>query len=181
MNRSDEAISSDFQPLSEQDTKSDYSDSPRACEGESASESSTAELESADFEGTEVRGGIEVSTDSRSTSSLVVVEVDGSQSSTSDRRCRLPIMEKAFRLLLPVDKLNALKEAELAKIRVEYHMPDLVMMRIPGLLESLSDPEGEVVFFTDVFKHGLWLPLRHTVQKILAQIGYSPRQFNLNF
>ncbi|CAL9021064.1 unnamed protein product, partial [Prunus brigantina] len=65
-------------------TKSNYSDSPGAFEGQSASESSTAELESADFEGTEVGGGIEVSTDSGSTSSLVVVEVDGSQPSTSE-------------------------------------------------------------------------------------------------
>ncbi|CAL8175014.1 unnamed protein product [Prunus armeniaca] len=66
-------------------TESDYSDSPRAFEEESALESSTTELESADFEGTKVGGGIEVSTDSGSTSSLVVVEVDGSQPSTSGR------------------------------------------------------------------------------------------------
>ncbi|CAL9020963.1 unnamed protein product [Prunus brigantina] len=49
-------------------------------------------------------------------------------------------------------------------------------MRILGRLESLSNLEDEVVFFTDVFKHGLRLPLRHSVQKILAQIGYAPRQ-----
>ncbi|CAL8135707.1 unnamed protein product [Prunus armeniaca] len=30
-------------------------------------------------------------------------------------------------------------------------------MRIPGPLESLSNPDGEVVFFTDAFKHGLRL------------------------
>ncbi|CAL2270973.1 unnamed protein product [Prunus armeniaca] len=54
-------------------------------------------------------------------------------------------------------------------------------MQIPGPLESLSNLDGEVVFFTDVFKLGLWLPLRHLVQKILAQIGYAPRQFNPNF
>ncbi|CAB4268443.1 unnamed protein product [Prunus armeniaca] len=68
------------------DTESDYSDSPRAFEGESASESSIAKLESADFEGTKEVGGIEVSTDSESTSSPVVVEVDGFQPSTSGRQ-----------------------------------------------------------------------------------------------
>ncbi|CAL9000692.1 unnamed protein product [Prunus brigantina] len=35
-------------------------------------------------------------------------------------------------------------------------------MRIPGPLESLSNPEGEVVLFTDVFKRGLRLPLTHS-------------------
>lgn len=38
-------------------TESDYSDSPRAFEGELTSESLTTELESANFEGTEVRKG----------------------------------------------------------------------------------------------------------------------------
>ncbi|CAL8148927.1 unnamed protein product [Prunus armeniaca] len=37
---------------------------------------------------------------------------------------------------------NALTEGELAKIKVEYHIPDSVMMRIPGPLESLSNLEG---------------------------------------
>ncbi|CAL2237462.1 unnamed protein product [Prunus armeniaca] len=76
---------------------------------------------------------------------------------------------------------NTLTEAELAKIRVEYHIPDLVVMRLQGPLESLSDPEEEVVFSTNVFKHGLQLPWRHSVQMILAQIGYAPRQFSPNF
>ncbi|CAB4268442.1 unnamed protein product [Prunus armeniaca] len=34
-------------------------------------------------------------------------------------------------------------------------------MRLQGLLESLSDPDEEVVFSTNVFKHGLQLPWRH--------------------
>ncbi|CAL8175015.1 unnamed protein product [Prunus armeniaca] len=63
---------------------------------------------------------------------------------------------------------NALNEAELAKIRAEYHLLDSIVMRIPRPLESLSNPEDDVVFFTDVFKHRLRLPLRHSVQKILA-------------
>ncbi|KAL6276886.1 hypothetical protein ACE6H2_020487 [Prunus campanulata] len=54
-------------------------------------------------------------------------------------------------------------------------------MRIPEPLESLSDNDKGVVFFTDVFKHGLRLPLRHSVQKILAAIGYAPGQYNPNF
>lgn len=48
---------------------------------------------------------------------------------------------------------NALTEGELANIRVEYHIPDSVVMHIPGPLESLSNPVVEVVFFTDVFKY----------------------------
>lgn len=60
---------------------------------------------------------------------------------------------------------NALTEGELAKIRTEYHIPDSVMMRILGPLESLNDPKGQVVFFTDVFKHEHWLSLKHSVQK----------------
>lgn len=51
--------------------------------------------------------------------------------------------------------MNALNQAELAKIRVEYHIPDSVVMRIPRLLKYLSNPDGEVVFFTNAFKHVL--------------------------
>lgn len=76
---------------------------------------------------------------------------------------------------------NALNEAELAKSRAEYHILDSVVMQIPGLLESLSNPDGDVVFFTDAFKHGLRLLLRHSMQKILAQISYAHGQFNSNF
>ncbi|KAL6277239.1 hypothetical protein ACE6H2_020840 [Prunus campanulata] len=54
-------------------------------------------------------------------------------------------------------------------------------MRILEPLESLSDNDHGVVFFTDVFKHGLRLPLRHSVQKILAAISYAPGQYNPNF
>ncbi|CAL2238722.1 unnamed protein product [Prunus armeniaca] len=56
-----------------------------------------------------------------------------------------------------------------------------IRMRIPRPLELLSDLENEVVFFTDVFKHGLRLPLRHSVQKILAQIDYALGQFILTY
>lgn len=68
------------------DTESDYSDSSRAFEGESAMESSIAGLDSADFEGAEVVEGIEVSTESGSTSSMEVVEVNNSQPSTFNHR-----------------------------------------------------------------------------------------------
>ncbi|CAL9006180.1 unnamed protein product [Prunus brigantina] len=78
-------------------------------------------------------------------------------------------------------ELNALTNAELVMIRAQYNIPGAVRMRIPRPLESLSNPENEVLFFTDVFKHGLRLPLRYLVQKILAQIGYAPGQFNHNF
>lgn len=59
-------------------TESDYSDGPRAFKGESASESSTARVDSADFEGAEGVGGAEMSTESGSTSSGEVVEVNNS-------------------------------------------------------------------------------------------------------
>ncbi|CAL2271185.1 unnamed protein product [Prunus armeniaca] len=89
-------------------------------------------------------------------------------------------MVKPKDLVFGVDHLepNVLTEAEAAKIRALYNIPESVKMRIPGALESLSNPKGEVVFFTDVFKHGLRLPLRHLVQ---AAIGYAPGQFNPNF
>ncbi|CAL9019663.1 unnamed protein product [Prunus brigantina] len=67
------------------DTESDYSRSPRAFDGETASESTTEGLESADFEETE-RGAPEVSTDSGSTSSIEIVGVNGARASTSGRQ-----------------------------------------------------------------------------------------------
>ncbi|CAL2247267.1 unnamed protein product [Prunus armeniaca] len=179
-----EAISGDFQPPYKQgmrmsDIELDYSDSPRAFEGESKSESSTVGLESLDF--VEV-GDAEVSTESGSTSSVEVLEVNGTQPSTSGhrveatkasvsvahpgegvltvvtRRQRVP-MAKQKGLVFKVDFLepNSLNKTELAKIRPEFHISESVMMRIPGPLESLSNPDGEVVFFTDAFKHGLRL------------------------
>ncbi|CAL9024547.1 unnamed protein product, partial [Prunus brigantina] len=98
------------------------------------------------------------------------------------RWLRIP-MAKPKGLVFEVDHLepNGMTEADLAKIRALYNIPESVKMQIPGPLESLSNPDGEVCFFTNVFKHGLWLPLRHSVQKILAAIGYAPRQFNPNF
>ncbi|CAB4263922.1 unnamed protein product [Prunus armeniaca] len=68
------------------DTESDYSDSPRAFEGELASESSSTRLDSDDFKVAEVVGGTEVSTESGSTSSVEVVEINNSQPSTSGCR-----------------------------------------------------------------------------------------------
>ncbi|CAL9011530.1 unnamed protein product [Prunus brigantina] len=67
------------------DTESDYSRSPRAFDGESASKSTTAGLDSGDFGETE-REVPEVSTDSGSTSSVVVVGDDGARPSASGRR-----------------------------------------------------------------------------------------------
>lgn len=58
------------------DMELDYSDIPRAFEGESASKSSTTGLDSADSENAgRVRGAV-VSTESGSTSSVEVVEVN---------------------------------------------------------------------------------------------------------
>ncbi|CAL2277048.1 unnamed protein product [Prunus armeniaca] len=86
--------------------------------------------------------------------------------------------------LFGVDYLepNRITEREIAKYHVEYLIPDSVGMRIPTATESLSKPkEGEVVFFTDVLLQGVRLPLQPAVQRILAQIGYAPGQFNPNF
>ncbi|KAI5327814.1 hypothetical protein L3X38_027210 [Prunus dulcis] len=140
--------------------ESDYSDSTRAFKEESASKSSTAGLDSADFEGPKGVWGEKVSTESGSTSSVEVVEATG-----TDGEAKGPHFWCRFLIA------NALNEAKLAKIRVEYHIPDSVVMRIPGLLEYLSNPDSEVVFFIDVFKRVLRLPLRHSVQKILAGRG----------
>ncbi|CAL2245329.1 unnamed protein product [Prunus armeniaca] len=71
-------------------------------------------------------------------------------------------------LVFGVDYLepNRITEREIAKFRAEYFIPDSVGMRIPLPTESLSSPkDGEVP----------------AVQRILAQIGYAPGQFNPNF
>ncbi|CAL2265886.1 unnamed protein product [Prunus armeniaca] len=87
-------------------------------------------------------------------------------------------------LVFGVDYLepNRITEREIVKFRAEYFIPDSVSMRIPNPIESLSNPkDGEVVFFTDVLLQGVRLPLQPAVQRILAQIGYAPDQFNPNF
>ncbi|CAL2238407.1 unnamed protein product [Prunus armeniaca] len=77
---------------------------------------------------------------------------------------------------------NRITEREIARFRAEYFIPDSVGMRIPNPTESLSSPkDGEVVFFTGVLLQGVRLPLQPAVQRILAQIGYAPGQFNPNF
>ncbi|CAL2226904.1 unnamed protein product [Prunus armeniaca] len=88
------------------------------------------------------------------------------------------------RLLFGVDYLglNLATEAELAKYRADYLIPDSVKWRISGPTESLSNPkDGEVVFFTNVLKQGVRLPLQPAVQRILAHLGYAPGQYNPNF
>ncbi|CAL2270941.1 unnamed protein product [Prunus armeniaca] len=129
------------------DTESDYSHSPRAFDGETASESTTASLDSVDFKETE-REVPKVSTDSGSTSSVEIVGADGARPSTSGRlvgeaegdvtvadpgegvltvvtgRQRIP-MAKPKDLVFGVDHLepNIMTEAEVAKIRALYNIP----------------------------------------------------------
>ncbi|CAL2257611.1 unnamed protein product [Prunus armeniaca] len=149
------------------DTESDYSGSPRAFDGESTSESSIARLDSADFEETEGGEVPEVSTDTVSTSSVEVVGTENAHLSTSGRRMgeaeadvsvadpregvltmvtgRQRIMiAKPKDLVFGVDHLkpNVLTEAEVAKIRALYNIPESIKMRILGPLESLSNPKG---------------------------------------
>ena len=98
-------------------------------------------------------------------------------------RSRIPVGVPK-RALFGVDYLepNKITERELQKIRAEYLIPDSVKMRIPGPTECLSEPgDGEVAFFTDMLVQGVRLPLQPAVQKILAQIGYAPGQYNPNF
>ncbi|CAL9000624.1 unnamed protein product [Prunus brigantina] len=77
---------------------------------------------------------------------------------------------------------NRITEREIAKYRAEYFIPDSVGIRISMPKETLSRPkEGEVIFFTNVLQQGVRLPLQPAVQRILAQIGYAPGQFNPNF
>ena len=47
---------------------------------------------------------------------------------------------------------NALTELELAKIRAKFHIPGSMVMRILGLLESLSDPDGGCDFLYRCFQ-----------------------------
>lgn len=169
---------------------------------EPTAESSSYELQSADFEGSGSSLGVVSAEDGGTCSpSLGVGESRPSTSGPGVEteevsvaapgegvltvvggRQRIP-MAKPKETVYGVDHLepNVLTEVELAAIRAEYHIPDSVVMRIPGPLESLSEPVDGVVFFTDVFKHGLRLPLRPSVQKVVAAIGYAPGQFNPNF
>ncbi|KAI5330164.1 hypothetical protein L3X38_029562 [Prunus dulcis] len=166
------------------------SDSPEALVGESSSGSSVAKLENADYESTdlEIVEDTEVPTEAKGTSYLVP-EPDVCWPSTSDHEAEVAevsiaapgegvltvvmgrqqvLMAKPKVLVFGMDFLepNALTEGELAKIWAEYHIPDSVVMWTHMPLESLSNSNGEAVFFTDVFKHELRLPLRHSVQKI---------------
>lgn len=96
---------------------------------------------------------------------------------------RIPIGQPR-RTLFGVDYLgpNNLTERDLVTMRAEFMIPDSVKWRIPTPTESLSDPkDGEVVFFTDILKLGVRLPLQNAVQDILAHIGYAPGQYNPNF
>lgn len=86
--------------------------------------------------------------------------------------------------LFGVDYLgpNKITEREIAKYRAEYCIPYSIRMRISGPTKFLSKPKGgEVVFFTNVLLQGVRWPLQPAVQRILAQIGYSPGQYNPNF
>ncbi|KAI5349899.1 hypothetical protein L3X38_002790 [Prunus dulcis] len=71
--------------------------------------------------------------------------------------------------------LNLIIEAELAKYHADYLIPDSVKWMIPGPTKSLSNPkDGEVVFFTDVLKQGIRLPLQPAFQRILAHLATPP-------
>lgn len=96
---------------------------------------------------------------------------------------RMPMGEPQD-VLFGVDYLgpNHITERELNKYRAEFKIPDTVKWRIPTPTESLSRPkDGEVVFFTDILKLGVRLPLQPAVQNILAHLGYAPGQYNPNF
>ncbi|KAI5324190.1 hypothetical protein L3X38_033263 [Prunus dulcis] len=85
--------------------------------------------------------------------------------------------------LFGVDYLepNKITEAKLTKHRSEYLIPNSIRWRIPGPIESLSNPkDNEVVFFTNILKLRVWLPLQPPVQRILAHLGYAPGQYNPN-
>ncbi|CAL9005091.1 unnamed protein product [Prunus brigantina] len=71
---------------------------------------------------------------------------------------------------------------ELESLKVDYTIPDCVGLRLPTPAEAARyPPEGCVMVFSAMYKHGLRLPLHPWVQMMLSRLGYAPGQYNPNF
>lgn len=82
---------------------------------------------------------------------------------------------------VPLLKKNKMTEAELAELRTDYSISLSVELRLLTLADMVRyPPDGCMLILTDMYKHGLRLPLHPWVQMMLAKLGYAPEQYNLN-
>ncbi|XP_024038613.1 uncharacterized protein LOC112097625 [Citrus clementina] len=70
---------------------------------------------------------------------------------------------------------------ELDDLRLRYHIPGEVLLRIPGKKDSPSrPPRGYVTLFLESFKYGLRCPLQPYFARILHGLNLAPGQLNPN-
>ncbi|GAY69645.1 hypothetical protein CUMW_289010, partial [Citrus unshiu] len=70
---------------------------------------------------------------------------------------------------------------ELDDLRLRYHIPGEVLLRIPGKRDSPSrPPRGYVTLFLENFRHGLRCPLQPYFARILNGLNLTPGQLNPN-
>ncbi|CAL9017209.1 unnamed protein product, partial [Prunus brigantina] len=87
-----------------------------------------------------------------------------------------------IRVGIPLAVRNTLTELKLIELRRDYCVPPYVVLRLPTAADVVRyPPEGSVMIFTDMYQHGLRLPLHPWVQMMLAKLGYAPGQYNPNF
>ncbi|CAL9000161.1 unnamed protein product, partial [Prunus brigantina] len=83
---------------------------------------------------------------------------------------------------VPLPKKNMMSMYELESLKVDYTIPDCVGLRLPTPVEAARyPPEGCVMVFSAMYKHGLRLPLHPWVQMMLSGLGYAPWAYNPNF
>ncbi|CAL2271280.1 unnamed protein product [Prunus armeniaca] len=83
---------------------------------------------------------------------------------------------------VPLLKKNMMSMYDLESLKVDYAIPECVGLRLPVPAKAARyPPEGCVLVFLAMYKHGLRLPLHHWVQMILSRLGYAPGQYNPNF
>ncbi|CAL8994490.1 unnamed protein product [Prunus brigantina] len=83
---------------------------------------------------------------------------------------------------VPLPKKNKMSLYELESLKVDYAIPECVGLRLPIPAEAARyPPEGCVMVFSAMYKHGLRLPLHPWVQMMLSRLGYAPGQYNPNF
>ncbi|CAL8079979.1 unnamed protein product [Prunus armeniaca] len=82
---------------------------------------------------------------------------------------------------VPLPKKNMMSLYDLESLKVDYAIPECVGLRLPILAEAARyPPEGCVMVFSAMYKHGLRLSLHPWVQMMLSRLGYAPGQYNPN-
>lgn len=89
-------------------------------------------------------------------------------------------LEVQVGVLLP--KKNRMTDEEIVELRADYSIPPSVGLRLSTATAVVKySANGCVLIFTNMYKHGLRLPLHPWVQMMLSKLGYAPRQYNTNF